>query len=301
MYMQQPGGTPGGTPGGVRGTQPGGNEGKGFQTPFPGGDPNGGFGGKKKFGDGGGFPGGMVPGINPSVALNPDAVNQQADMDFRRRDNNGDGRLAIEEVPQDMRRTFLKWDKNADGFIMVDEYREFFMARAMGSLDEMSGSKGVASIIVDEEELDRKTVVIRAGKLPTGLPEWFSELDYDKDGQVALWEWRKGGKSVEDFGGIWDLNDDGFITPEEALRSQSTIARNSKNGDGTSQSANGDNRSKGKGKWGGFGGDPNGGGNGERPAWGPGGMFPGGGGGGMFPGGGGGKDGGGKKGKKGGG
>jgi hypothetical protein len=68
--------------------------------------------------------------------------------------------------------------------------------------------------------------VLRAGKLPKEL-KWFSDLDLDRDGQVALWEWRKGGKDMDDFA-AHDRNDDGFITPEEALRMN--VASNSRGG-----------------------------------------------------------------------
>ena len=39
----------------------------------------------------------------------------------------------------------------------------------------------------------------------------------DHDCQVALYEWRAGKKPLDDFL-TWDLNDDGFITPEEAAK-----------------------------------------------------------------------------------
>jgi Ca2+-binding EF-hand superfamily protein len=55
------------------------------------------------------------------------------------------------------------------------------------------------------------------GGLPTNLPAWFKELDKDKDGQISLYEWRKGGKTGEEFR-KYDLNEDGFVTPEEVLR-----------------------------------------------------------------------------------
>jgi len=71
--------------------------------------------------------------------------------------------------------------------------------------------------IFDDDDLEGRPSVFRAGKLPPGLPDWFQKLDTDGDGQVALWEWRKGGKKLEDFL-LWDLNEDGFITAEEALR-----------------------------------------------------------------------------------
>jgi uncharacterized protein (TIGR03067 family) len=49
------------------------------------------------------------------------------------------------------------------------------------------------------------------------LPAWFNELDKDQDGQVSLYEWRKGGKNVKDFR-KYDLDGDGFITTDEILR-----------------------------------------------------------------------------------
>jgi hypothetical protein len=49
------------------------------------------------------------------------------------------------------------------------------------------------------------------------MPAWFMEYDTDKDGQVALWEWKEKGGDLEKFR-EWDLNGDGFITPDEVLR-----------------------------------------------------------------------------------
>ncbi len=63
-------------------------------------------------------------------------------------------------------------------------------------------------------------MVWRFGHLPGGLPEWFTELDFDEDGQIGLYEWRKSGKSVEEFMAI-DRNGDGLITAEELLFFQS--------------------------------------------------------------------------------
>jgi Ca2+-binding EF-hand superfamily protein len=53
--------------------------------------------------------------------------------------------------------------------------------------------------------------------LPAGLPTWFYDIDEDEDGQITLSEWRKGGKHFDDFR-KYDVNDDGFITPEEILQ-----------------------------------------------------------------------------------
>src|SRR6516165_2723746 len=56
-----------------------------------------------------------------------------------------------------------------------------------------------------------------ADTLPEGLPEWFRQLDKDKDGQISFAEWRKAGKKFEEFR-KYDLNGDGLITPDEVLR-----------------------------------------------------------------------------------
>ena len=66
-------------------------------------------------------------------------------------------------------------------------------------------------------EEEKRPVVYRAGKLPKELPPWFAQLDEDKDGQVGLYEWKKAGRPLNEFQAI-DLNGDGFITVEEALR-----------------------------------------------------------------------------------
>ena len=60
-------------------------------------------------------------------------------------------------------------------------------------------------------------VISRFGVVPKGLPKWFKDLDQDEDGQVALHEWRVGGKKLGEFR-AHDQNDDGFITAEEILR-----------------------------------------------------------------------------------
>jgi Ca2+-binding EF-hand superfamily protein len=196
------------------------------------------------FGGGGGGKGGGGPGkkgadtilmpgggggpIQLNQPANLDFINQMADDAFKRYDANGDGKLNQDEMPEKLKSSLAKWDRNNDTFIDRDEYREFFRAEF---LNRMGGggpagndaSKAIASIFIEEEELDKKTLVYRGGKdgkLPPGLPAWFKELDDsgDKDGQVAMWEWRKFGKQELNEFLKWDLNDDGYITAEEALK-----------------------------------------------------------------------------------
>jgi len=66
---------------------------------------------------------------------------------------------------------------------------------------------------------DKRPTVYRAGNLPTDILSWFASMDTDRDGQVGLYEWKAGGRSVSDFQPL-DLNGDGFITIEEAERYQ---------------------------------------------------------------------------------
>lgn len=67
----------------------------------------------------------------------------------------------------------------------------------------------------DTEE--ERPVAMRYGKLPKDLPPWFDDLDTDKDGQVSLYEWRKGSKETREFTEM-DLNGDGLVTADEYLR-----------------------------------------------------------------------------------
>jgi hypothetical protein len=190
---------------------------------------------KSAFGGPGGFAG---PGMNTMVLqgtpgspfsvvpqTNPvDMINQWAEADFKTRDRNGDGFLNQDEMPDQLKNELSKWDTNRDNLISLDEYKIYFAAR-MQTRGRRGGNESVnpVTIILEDEDLETRPIVYRAGKLPTKeLPPWFMDLDIDKDGQIALWEWRKAGKDLDEFR-EWDRNNDGFITPEEALYKQRFI------------------------------------------------------------------------------
>ncbi len=64
---------------------------------------------------------------------------------------------------------------------------------------------------------DPRPVVYRYGSQPKDAPSYFNDLDKDHDGQISLYEWRTGGKQVDDFVAL-DLNNDGFLTVDENQR-----------------------------------------------------------------------------------
>jgi hypothetical protein len=64
---------------------------------------------------------------------------------------------------------------------------------------------------------EARPMVSRATRLLPGLPDWFTALDTDRDGQVGLYEWKRAGRTLADFR-RYDENADGFITPDECLR-----------------------------------------------------------------------------------
>lgn len=87
---------------------------------------------------------------------------------------------------------------------------------AKGEMDPKPKRGGPAG---NPARMDRQVppMVYRAGQLPRGLPDWFVELDTDRDGQIGLYEWKKSGRPLEEFFSM-DRNDDGFITADELRR-----------------------------------------------------------------------------------
>src|SRR5262249_43266124 len=99
-------------------------------------------------------------------------------------------------------------------------YREMIGRQMPGAKSGDGGSsekKSVTRIVEYEEDEERPIPVYHIGaKKPDGLPGWFSDLDTDKDGQVSHMEWRKGGKTDDEFE-KYDRNGDGLVTAEEVL------------------------------------------------------------------------------------
>jgi hypothetical protein len=136
-----------------------------------------------------------------------------AESQFRKMDQNADGMLNFEEMSESLRAELDKWDLSKDRAIDLAEYKSYFQAR----IQQILGDRANAGAENGNVEEERKVVVHRAGKLPKELPGWFAELDNSpQDAQVALYEWKHSGRTLQEFDSF-DRNGDGFLTVDEVL------------------------------------------------------------------------------------
>jgi hypothetical protein len=164
----------------------------------------------------------------PSPGNNAERISGWAEAMFRQLDQNGDGVLNNDEMPEALRAERDKWDTDHNGLIDLNEFKAYFQARiqqfqadrnALGGQAFPAEALGLDPNVIPPPvvEEERKPVVYRIGKLPKELPAWFTQLDTDKDGQIGLYEWRAAGRPIAEFMKI-DRNGDGFLTVEEVLR-----------------------------------------------------------------------------------
>lgn len=147
----------------------------------------------------------------------------QAKKLFARFDQNGDGVLAPDEMPDALLSEWRRFDRNRDGVIDFNEYGAYYQAH-LGWVSEKVASgeiplklpKGMSGPTPATDPAGQP-VALRPDKLPTGLPAWFEQLDTDHDGQIGLYEWRAAGRPTAEFVAM-DLDGDGLLTPDEYRR-----------------------------------------------------------------------------------
>jgi len=211
-------------------------------APVPGGPP-------------GGFPGPGGPG-------GPGGGEDRGGQRLKEQDRDRDGKITFAEADDKLKPNFQLIDRNGDGSIDLDEYRGYYASRERdrdrgnsgggppggfgggnfggGWGDPNAGGFGSRDRKDDKKEtVEPKPVAMRYGHLPKDLPDWYDKYDGDKDGQVALHEWRKSGDDITKFLEM-DLNSDGLITADELVRFNFKTAEEAKiaalNGEGGSLS-----------------------------------------------------------------
>src|ERR1043166_9330871 len=121
---------------------------------------------------------------------------------FKKMDIDKDGQVGLWEwrkAGKDLRE-FNKWDLDRDGFITPEEAKSVFAAMNKSAEPPAMPAKSGEKSPTEHDPLESRPMVYRAGKLPAPLlPPWFSMLDLDKDGQVALWEWHRARTDHEEF------------------------------------------------------------------------------------------------------
>jgi hypothetical protein len=171
---------------------------------------------------------------------NPQNLARLADDSFRRSDQNQDGVLELEEMPEDLQSSLDTWDVNDNGMVDMEEFRPFFIARMQQKMEERpsgvftngwaNGARDSIGAMNRDGGAFVRPPVYNSSNLPRNLPDWFNRDDSNRDLQVSFAEWRRSHESDLDGFQRMDRNNDGFITVDEVLWHQNRGNRNGATG-----------------------------------------------------------------------
>lgn len=160
-----------------------------------------------------------------SVAVT-EADEREANDMIRRFDRNRDGVLAGDEISSRFSGNPLDFDRNKDGRLTASELAVRYARRREGreqseKRDDRRRDRGrTEQVEIPDVFNGRKSYRATAGRgVPEGLPGFFTDKDANGDGQVTMAEFSSdwSNEVVQQFFSS-DLNRDGVITSDEALR-----------------------------------------------------------------------------------
>jgi len=160
-----------------------------------------------------------------SVAVT-EADEREANDMIRRFDRNRDGVLSGDEISSRFSGNPLDFDRNKDGRLTASELAVRYARRREGreeseKRDDRRRDRGrTEQVEIPDVFNGRKSYRATAGRgVPEGLPGFFTDKDANGDGQVTMAEFSSdwSNEVVQQFFSS-DLNRDGVITSDEALR-----------------------------------------------------------------------------------
>lgn len=139
-----------------------------------------------------------------------DKDREWARNQLEKHDKNGDG-LAESETTKWAK--YASYDRDNNKRITLDELIAYSASKPLPKRTALAAGGDR-----DEDARRSQRLWTATDKLPEGLPGWFSDKDQNRDGQVAMHEYsrRWDARTVRKFADL-DKNDDGLITPDEAL------------------------------------------------------------------------------------